>query len=129
MVTDTSSIGWGAWIAGENAQGFWNRRLSNKHSNYRELFAVLMGLVISEIFGRKDCTGIVRQCDYSGFYRTYGGSQRELDSIARAIHVQSLDLKITLKARLVSRKLNWRADQLSRLGSTYEWMLHPNLFR
>ena len=43
-ITDASSSGWGAWIPGNNAQGFWNNRLSNKHSNYRELFAVLMGL-------------------------------------------------------------------------------------
>ena len=41
MVTDASSIGCSAWPSGENAQGFWNCRLSNKHSNYQE---VLMGL-------------------------------------------------------------------------------------
>ena len=23
---------------------------------------------------------------------------------------------------------NWQADQLSRLNSTYEWLLHPNIF-
>ena len=28
----------------------------------------------------------------------------------------------------MSGKLNCRPDQLSRLGSTYEWMLHPRLF-
>ena len=44
MVTYMSSIDCGAWTSGENAQGHWNRRLSNKHFNHRDFFAVLMGL-------------------------------------------------------------------------------------
>ena len=62
------------------------------------------------------------------FSEHMGETQKQLDSVARAIYILAIDLKITLKAGFVSRKSNWRADQLSRLSSTYKWMLHPRLF-
>ena len=63
------------------------------------------------------------------FLQQMEGFQKELDSLVRAIRVLAIDLKIKFKGKLVSGKMNWRADQLSRVNSTYEWILHPNLFQ
>ena len=41
----------------------------------------------------------------------------------------AIDNKITLQAAYLSGVENWKADQLSRMSSTYEWMLHPNMFQ
>lgn len=129
MITAASSSGWGAWIPGKNAQGFWNNRLSNKHSNYRELFAVLMGLHSFKEFLIGKIVQVLSDNVTTVAFLQMGGSQKELDSVARANHILAMDLKITLSSKFVSGKMNWRADQLSRVNSTYEWMLHPNLFR
>ena len=42
VTTDTSSTGWGAHMVG--LMGFWNQRMSHKHSNYQKLMAVMMGI-------------------------------------------------------------------------------------
>ena len=63
------------------------------------------------------------------FLQQMEGFQKELDLLVRAIRVLAIDLKIKFKGKLVSGKMNWRADELSRVDSTYEWILHPNLFQ
>ena len=45
LVTDASSIAWGAWTDSLKAQGFWIHRVAYASSNYRELLAVYMGLM------------------------------------------------------------------------------------
>lgn len=40
-----------------------------------------------------------------------------------------MEANITLTAKYLSGIQNWQADYLSRIKSTCEWRLHPNLFR
>ena len=45
IITDASSVAWAAMYDDKVAQGSWNRRVQHEHSNYRELLAVLLGLM------------------------------------------------------------------------------------
>jgi hypothetical protein len=58
-----------------------------------------------------------------------GGSIASLDAIARSIHIVAMKANIKLQAKYLSGTQNWRADLLSRIESSYEWMLHPQLFK
>lgn len=130
MTTDASGIAWGAWIPGHNAQGFWNRRISYRSSNYREMSAVWLGLVSLRHFLQNKTIQICSDnISTIAFINHMGGASKELDSMARLIHQQALDMNAKIIASYVSGTRNWRADQLSRLNSTYEWKLHPNLFQ
>ena len=44
LETDASDSGWGAYLAGQRASGFWTKRASTKSINYRELLAVLLAI-------------------------------------------------------------------------------------
>ena len=49
--------------------------------------------------------------------------------VALQIHQQAINMNTRILASYISGVENWQADQLSRLKSTYEWKLRPNLFR
>ena len=130
LVTDASSIAWGAWTDSLKAQGFWNHRVAYASSNYRELLAVYMGLMsFRKMFANKHVQILSDNITVVAFVNKFGGASKELDCLARDIHLMAMDNKITLQAAYLSGVENWKADQLSRMSSTYEWMLHPNLFR
>ena len=44
MTCNTSGTGWGAQFGEKHASGVWNTRLSQSHTNYRELMAILLTL-------------------------------------------------------------------------------------
>ena len=130
LVTDASQCGWGAWIPGKEAQGFWNERMSMKSSNYRELFAVLMGILSFKGQLKNQKVQILSDnVTTVAMINGMGGSSVQLDIVARTIHIEALEANITLSAKYLAGTLNWRADHLSRVRSTYEWRLHPNLFK
>ena len=130
LVTDASHYAWGAWIPGKEAQGYWNTRLSMKSSNYRELFAVLMGILsFKEHLKGQQVQVLSDNVTTVAMINGMGGSSVQLDMVARSIHIEAMEANITLSAKYLAGTLNWRADYLSRVRSTYEWRLHPNLFR
>ncbi|MEW8544182.1 MAG: reverse transcriptase domain-containing protein [Candidatus Thiodiazotropha sp.] len=130
MTTDASVIAWGAWIPGHNAQGFWNKQMSHRSSNYREMSAVWLGLISLRHFLQNKTIQICSDnISTIAFINHMGGASKELDSMARLIHQQALDMNAKIVASYVSGERNWRADQLSRLNSTYEWRLHPQIFQ
>ena len=130
LVTDASHYAWGAWIPGMEAHGYWNTRLSMKSSNYRELFAVLMGiLTFKEHLRGHQVQVLSDNVTTVAMINGMGGSSVQLDMIARTIHIEAMEANITLSAKYLAGSLNWRADYLSRVRSTYEWRLHPNLFK
>ena len=130
LVTDASSVGWGAWIPGLEAQGFWNLRLSMKSSNFRELFAVLMGILsFKELLRNKQVQVLSDNVTTVAMISGMGGSSVQLDSVARSIHLEAMEANIGLTTKYLSGIQNWRADFLSRVKSTYEWRLHPKLFQ
>ena len=129
MVTDASGYGWGAWIPGHEAQGFWDRHLAYQSSNYRELFTVLMGLrSFRKFLVNKTVQVMSDNITTVALINKMGGAIQSLDQVARAIHVEAMDMNVKLVASYLSGVKNWHADQLSRRRSTYEWMLHPRLF-
>lgn len=130
MVTDASSFAWGAWIPEHQAQGFWDHYLAHKHSNYRELYAVLMGLMsFLPLLENKTVQVLSDNVTTVAFLNNMGGSTPDLDQVARKIQVMAMENGIKLVATYLSGVENWKADQLSRMSSTYEWQLHPNLFK
>ena len=111
------------------AQGYWDRQTAYKHSNYRELCAVLMGvLTFKNQLAGKNVQVLSDNITTVAFVNNRGGSTLELDMIAREIHIVSWENNITLSAKYLSGINNWKADHLSRIKSTYEWKLHPGLF-
>ncbi|WAR12344.1 hypothetical protein MAR_026524, partial [Mya arenaria] len=130
LVTDASKTGWGAWIQDLQAQGFWNGRVSQSSSNFRELFAVLMTILSfkKKIHG-KHIQVLSDNITTVAFLNGMGGSVTSLDKIVRTIHLEAIECNIHLSARYISGRKNWKADYLSRIKSTYEWKLHPALFR
>ena len=130
MTTDASASAWGAWIPGHQAQGFWNKRMSYLHSNCRELYAVWLGLIsLKPFLENKTVQVLSDNITTIAFINKQGGSTQMLDEIAKLIHQEAIDMNVKLVASYLSGIRNWRADQLSRLNSTYEWKLHSNLFR
>jgi hypothetical protein len=61
------------------------------------------------------------------FLNNMGGSTSHLDTVARNIHITAMDHNIIIGARFLPGMENYRANQLSRIKSTYEWKLQPNL--
>ena len=48
-----------------------------------------------------------------------GDTSVQLDIVARAKHIEALEANITLSTKYLAGTLNWRADHLSRVRSTY----------
>ena len=114
MITDASSIAWGAWIPGHEAQGFWNKNMSYRHSNYRELLAVWLGLIsLREFLKNKTVQICSDNITTVAFINHMGGSTKELDMIARQIHQQAINMNTKIVASYISAVKNWQADQLS----------------
>ena len=111
LVIDASHYAWGAWIPGMEAQGYWNTRLSMKSSNYRELFAVLMGiLTFKEHLRGHQVQVLSDNVTTVAMINGMGGSSVQLDMIARTIHIEAMEANITLSAKYLAGSLNWRAD-------------------
>ena len=130
LTTDAPSIAWGAWIPCQSAQIFWTKDMSYQSSNYRELSAVWLGLLSLRKFLQGKTIQICSDnVTTIAFINHMGGSCKELDMITRHIHQLAINMNAKIVASYISGTRNWQADQLSRLNSTYEWRLHPNLFR
>ena len=104
LVMGASQCGWGAWIPGKEAQGLWNERMSMKSSNYRELFAVLMGILSfkdqlknQKILILSDNVTMVAMINGMGSYSI------QLDIVARTIHIEVLEANITLSEKYLAR--------------------------
>lgn len=129
METDASHIGWGAVYQGMHAQGMWNTRVAFKSSNYRELLTVLLGVMsFRDHLKGKVIQLLSDNVTTVSYLNHMGGPSLELSQLARAVWAECLENSITLIARHLPGKINVTADYLSRLGSKFEWKLHPRLF-
>ncbi len=130
LTTDASSTGWGAHMDGKKAMGFWNQRMSQEHSNYRELMAVVMAIQsFSTLLEGRTVQLLSDNITTIAYLNNLGGSQRELSQLATAIWAECYRLRIQLLAKHLAGSRNTLADQLSRVSPKYEWMLHPGVFR
>lgn len=130
METDASMSGWGARVKGSDkrAAGFWNHRLSEMPSNYRELMAVLMALKSFNFPKGKKLQVLTDNITTAAYINHLGGPSPDLSQLATSVWMAAHDKGLTLSARYLQGTLNVTADMLSRLSDHYEWQLNKSLF-
>lgn len=129
LITDASQTGWGGMVGTMKAAGFWNIRMSRKHSNYRELMAVLLCLkAFGPVIKGQVLQVLSDNITTVAYISHLGGPSAELSQLAQAIWAEAIDLGVQLRSKHLAGSLNIHADQLSRLESPYEWRLHPKVF-
>ena len=129
LVTDASQLGWGGHLGEHITQGFWDQTMSQKHSNIRELMAVLLSLRAFAPHIRNKTISVLSDNITSVAYINHmGGPMEELTDIAKLIWAEAIQNNITIVAKHLSGKLNTQADGLSRAVDKHEWMLSKPLF-
>lgn len=135
LETDASLEGWGSRLTNEDglqklAQGFWSSEMRQRHSNEREMMAVLLSLktFVKELSG-KAVLILSDNISTVAYINMQGGPSPALTTIATNIWAFMVENQIEVKVRHLSGKKNYVADQLSRCSSKYEWMLHPRIFQ
>lgn len=130
IVTDASHLGWGAHMGNLQAQGFWNRRLRFKSSNFRELTAVQMAL-LSFCPNLKNATVqlLTDNITTVAYLNNMGGPSLELSRLAEDIWTIAERSGLRLQTRHLPGINNVEADQLSRRFPKFEWKLNPRLFQ
>ena len=111
------------------AQGFWDIEMSQKHSNIRELMAVLLSIrAFRSHIENKTIQILSDNVTTVAYINHMGGPIEELTDIAKLIWAEAVQYNITIVARHLSGKLNTLADGLSRAVDKHEWMLARPLF-
>jgi hypothetical protein len=110
------------------AAGFWNPRLSQTPSNYREMMAVLMALKSFTFQPGKKLQVLTDNVTTAAYINHLGGPSPALSQLANALWMEAHDKRLTLSAQYLQGVLNTTADALSRLSDHYEWQLNKGLF-
>ena len=135
METDASMTGWGIRFIDssggqQHAQGCWNKNMSMKHSNIRELTAIYLGLkTFRKMLKGKNILVLSDNITSVAYINMQGGPYPELSAIATNIWALLVDIRADILARHLSGSKNVVADSLSRMSSRYEWSIHPNLYQ
>ena len=130
LVTDASQIGWGGHYGKQITQGFWDQTMSQKHSNIREMMAVLLSLRAFAPHLRNKTVQILSDNITTVAYINHmGGPMDDLTNIAKLIWAEAIQNNITLVAKHLSGRLNTQADGLSRAIDKHKWMLSRPLFQ
>lgn len=146
--TDASSRGWGAVLRSKEIQqeqkaihtttqtlnleasGLWTGEVSFQHSNYRELLAILMGLLsFKELLKGLHVQILSDNITSVAYVNQLGGPSVQMSNLMTTIWQTAQEYNITLSAKHLAGKLNGHADRLSRIHSPYEWRLNPSVFR
>ena len=129
LVTDASQTGWGGHYGKEITQGFWDQTMSQKHSNIRELMAVLLSIrAFLPHLENKTINILSDNITTIAYINHMGGPMDELTNIAKLIWAEAIQHNITIVAKHLSGRLNTQADGLSRAVDKHEWMLSKPLF-
>ena len=130
MLTDASSIGWGATFEGQEASGQWSLKMSQKSSNTRELYAIWLGILcfLNKMKG-KAIQVLTDNTTSLAYINNMGGQEPHLSHLAKLIWDVAYRNDIHLVCRHVRGVNNGEADYLSRIFDRYNWMLHPRLFK
>ena len=115
LTTDASSVGWGGFIPGRQAQGLWTNSFYYDNSNLREMAAVLFSMIAF----RKDLQGKVVQILSDNIATVaninfQGGPSASLTEMAALIWSEALKNKMQLTAKFLAGVQNTHADFLSR---------------
>ena len=131
LTTDASHYGWGAWLKGHDARGFWTRHEASMSSNRRELKTTVLGvqafaatLAGSTVEVRTD------NIDTMAYINHQGGRNPALTALCRPLWDWALRTKTTIFATYIPGKDNVRADRLSRIQrDRTDWMLNRRAFQ
>lgn len=130
IVTDASSLGWGAKCGEHIASGDWNRRISFQSSNERELLAILMALKsFVPLLRGKHVQVLTDNISAAAYIRHMGGPSPRLSRLAVAVWAEAMENGIWLHSAHIAGKLNTEADYWSRKPDKHNWRLHPGLFK
>ena len=135
LETDASLEGWGSRLTDafghqKHAQGFWSTKMRQKHSNEREITAVLLSLktFVTELTN-KSVLVLSDNISTVAYINMQGGPSQNLTNITTNIWTFIVKNQIDVKVKHLSGNMNYVADQLSRLSSKYEWMLNPSIYQ
>lgn len=145
--TDASAIGWGAVLKFHHQQqptvrdntatsghleasGLWSIDISYRHSNFRELLAVLMALLsFKHHLKNRHIQLLSDNVTTVAYINQLGGPAPELSQLMTTIWQVAQEHGIHLSARHLAGNLNGHADRLSRRVSPYDWSLNKSVFR
>ena len=95
METNASSIGWGTWISGENTQCFLELSLIQQPFQLSGTFCSVNGLKsVQGLLKEKTVQVLSDNVTKVAFSEHMGETQKQLDSVARAIYILAIDLKL-----------------------------------
>ncbi|KAJ1165465.1 hypothetical protein NDU88_005893 [Pleurodeles waltl] len=130
VVTDASTLGWGAHLGGLEVKGLWTPVEQRFHINLLELRAVRLALKAFLPSIRGQSVQILTDNTTAMWYINKQGGVGSYLLCREALRLWSWlqDHKICLVAHHLARALNLRADVLSRRSSVdHEWRLQPDL--
>ena len=130
LVTDASHYGWGAHLGPHQTHGSWDHVMGRKHSNVRELMAVLLALRAFRPYVQNRTISILSDNISTVAYVNHmGGPVTELTEIAKLIWAEAILSNTTISAKHLSGKQNCQADSLSRVLDKHEWCLARPTFK
>lgn len=129
LTTDASLTGWGSTFLDLKARGDWTPEQSARHSNVRELTAVLLSLRAFrvQLQGRSVLLRSDNVTTVASINRLVGKS-RQLNDVVRSIFQLCHEHSISLRALWIPGKSNSVADELSRRPDPNDWELSSPAF-
>ena len=118
--TDASSFGWESYLIQyrTSASGSWNKEVSFRHSNFRELLAVYMTLLsFKEKIKNQHLQILSDNITTVAYINRMGGPNKDMSDLMITIWRLAQEHHVVLSARYLAGKLNQRADRLSCLKS------------
>lgn len=129
LTTDASGTGWGATFLDRKARGDWTPAQAVKHTNVRELTAVLLALrsFQAHIKGRSVLLRSDNVTTVASINRLVGKSL-SLNNLVHSIFTLCHENNISLRAVWIPGANNSEADELSRRPDPNDWELSPLAF-
>ena len=132
LTTDSSLLGWGAFVDDKQTQGLWSEEEKTLHINVLELKAVYLGLM-SLCYNLSNVHIQVQMDNTTGiaYINNMGGTKSyKCNEITREMILWCKEKDIWLTACFIAGKLNVKADALSReFNLNLEWALNDEDFQ
>lgn len=130
LYIDASSTGWGATCNDLHAAGLWNDRLKFQSSNYRELTAILLGLLSFKHLFIGKCIRIYTDNTTARAYLIHqGGPLQQFNAVSKAIWCLISKNEMEIDCFHIAGVQNITADRLSRIVDPFNWTLNRNIFQ
>ncbi|XP_065406172.1 uncharacterized protein LOC122174245 [Chrysemys picta bellii] len=129
LVTDASSLGWGAHLNEHHTQGLWTAPQLALHINVRELMVVRLACQAFLNLLRGRCVLVLIDNTTAMFYIKKQGGARSSILCQEAIRLWDFCIahSIHLTASFLPGVQNTLADRLSRSFQTHEWSIRPDI--